>query len=147
MTNGAAVMSWVWLDGVTSFEKARRVRAWKKWEGRFPTAYLVEMIAQAGAILLGAESDYQNDIVFIKIEKVEFSARPGDGKRIEIEAEPDGLHPEGGWFQGRIFQEGNPIGEGRVLLMNVGRLRADGKGPVTFPPQLLEAVSNGRKVT
>ena len=135
-----AVMSWVWLDGVLNFEKAKRVRAWKKWEGRFPTAYLVEMMAQAGAILLGAESDYRDDIVFTKIEKVEISKSPQDGKRIEIEAEPDGLHREGGWFQSQIYQEGDLIGEGRVLLMNVGRLRPDGEGPITFPPELIEKV-------
>jgi len=133
-------MSWVWLDGVESFERARRVRAWKNWDVAFPTGYLIEMIAQASAILLGAESDYQEDIVFTKIEKVEFTSLPRGGKRLEIEVEPDGFSREGGWFQGRVFQDGNQIGEGRVLLMNVGRLRPDGQGPITFPAKLLEAI-------
>ncbi len=134
------MMSWVWLDGVTSFERAKRIRAWKNWEAGFPTAYLIEMMAQAGAILLGAESDYQEDIVFTKIEKVDFTSLPRDGGRLEIEVEADGLRREGGWFQGRVFQEGSPIGEGRVMLMNIGRLRPDGLGPITFPKQLLEAI-------
>ena len=98
------------------------------------------MIAQASAVLLGAESDYQEDIVFTKIEKVEFTSLPHGGERLEIEVEPDGLRREGGWFQGRVFQGGNQIGEGRVLLMNVGRLRPDGEGPITFPAKLLEAI-------
>lgn len=133
-------MSWVWLDGIEAFEKAKSVKAWKQWEASFPSAYLIEMIAQAGAILLGAESDFKNDIVFTKIEDAEFSGCPRTGKRLEVEAQPESLRQEGGWFRGRIFQEGNKLLEGRVLLMNVGRLRPDGKGPVTFPDPLIQAL-------
>ncbi len=133
-------MGWIWLDGVENFEKARHVKAWKKWEATFPQAYLVELIAQAGAILLGAESQFENDIVFTKIEGVQFFGQPEPDKRLEIEAEPESLRSEGGWFTGRVFQEGNKMLEGRVLLMNVGRLRPDGKGPITFPGKLIEAL-------
>lgn len=131
---------WVWIDGVEAFEKARSVRAWKQWEALFPTTYLVELIAQAGAILLGAESDFEEDVVFTKIEGVEFLGQPQAQKRLEIEVEAESLRREGGWFRGRIFQEGHKILEGRVLLMNVGRLRPDGLGPITFPQQLIEAL-------
>lgn len=134
-------MSWVWLDGVETFEKSKSVRAWKKWDSAFPSAYLIEMMAQAGAVLLGAESDFQEDIVFTKIETVEFFHQPQAGRRLAIEAEPDGLRREGGWFRGIIFQDGEKIVEGRVLLLNVGRLRPDGEGPITFPPQFIEAVT------
>lgn len=133
-------MSWIWLDGVEAFEKAKSVRAWKKWEASFPLAYLVEMIAQAGAILLGAESSFQNDIVFTKIEEVQFLGQPESEKRLDIEVEPQSLRTEGGWFLGRVFQEGQKLLEGRVLLMNIGRLRPDGQGPITFPQQLIEAL-------
>jgi len=134
-------MSWIWLDGVESFEKARSVRAWKEWSAEFPSSYLIELIAQAGAILLGAESQFKDDIVFTKIEGVEFLGRPEGGKRLEIEVEPEGLRAEGGWFRGQVFQEGGKVLEGRVLLMNVGRLRPDGKGPITFPKELIEGLS------
>lgn len=133
-------MGWVWLDGVRNFEKAKRVEAWKKWESRFPEGYLVEMVAQAGALLLGAETDFQSDVVFIKIEGFEFLKRPVDGKRLEIEAETESLRREAGWFNGQIHQNGEPVARGRVLLMNVGRLRPDGKGPITFPRPLLEGL-------
>lgn len=133
-------MSWVWLDGVETFEKGKKVSAWKKWDASFPLTYLVEMIAQAGAILLGAESRFESDVVFTKIEAVEFLVLPEGEKRLLIEVEPEGLRLEGGWFRGRIFQGENKILEGRVLLMNVGRLRPDGQGPITFPLQLIEAL-------
>lgn len=137
-------MAWIWLDGIDSFEKAVRVSAWKMWQTGFPQAYLVEMMAQAGALLLGAEMDFQKDIVFTKIEDTEFLGVPEAGKRLVIEAEAENLREEGGWFRGRIFQDGQKILEGRVLLMNVGRLRPDGQGPVTFPPQLIEALRQER---
>jgi hypothetical protein len=133
-------MGWIWLDGVEVFEKATRVKAWKKWEASFPVAYLVEMIAQAGAILLGAESRFEDDVVFTKIEGAQFFGRPQAGRRLEIEVQAENLRVEGGRFLGRIFQEGEKILEGRVLLMNIGRLRPDGKGPVTFPEPLIEAL-------
>jgi len=133
-------MAWVWLDGVEAFERAKSVRAWKRWDVSFPMAYLVELIAQAGGLLLGAESGFEEDIVFTKIEKVEFTERPEDGKRLDIEVEPENIRREGGWFLGRVFQDGNKIAEGRVLLMNVGRLRPDGEGPITFPKPLIEAL-------
>ena len=131
---------WVWLDGVTDFEKATRVRAWKLWQPLFPSAYLIEMMAQAGAILLGAENHFESDVIFTKIEGVEFLGQPEPGNRLEIEVEPEGLRAEGGWFRGRIFQAGEKIVEGRVLLMNVGRLRPDREGPITFPDRLIAAL-------
>ena len=134
-------MGWIWLDGIDDFVKARSVRAWKEWRAPFLGSYLVEFIAQAGAILLGAESDFTEDIIFTKIEGVQFFSRPQTDKRLEIEVEPESLRREGGWFLGRIFQEGNKIVEGRVLLMNVGRLRADGNGPITFPEQLIQGLA------
>ena len=133
-------MSWIWLDGVEAFEKGKRVRAWKKWEAQFPASYLIEFIAQAGGVLLGGESDFENDIVFIKIEKVEFFAQPEAGERVEIEVVPEGIRSEGGWFVGKIFQDGRKILEGKVLLMNVGRLKPETAGPITFPRQLIESL-------
>ena len=133
-------MSWIWLDGVASFERAKSVKAWKEWEPSFPLAYLVEFIAQAGAILLGAESDFQEDIVFTKVEKAEFSAHPKPDRRVDIEVEADGLRREGGWFAGRVTQDGTKLMEGRVLLMNVGRLKPGSPGPITFPRDLVEAL-------
>ena len=133
-------MGWVWLDGVDDFVKAKFVKAWKQWKSSFPGSYLVELIAQAGAILLGAESHFEEDVIFTKIEGVQFFAQPAADKRLDIEVEPENLRPEGGWFLGRIFQDGNKIVEGRVLLMNVGRLRPEAKGPITFPQKLIEAL-------
>ena len=131
---------WIWLDGVEAFEKAKEVRAWKNWQASFPAAYLIEMMAQAGAVLLGAESNFEEDIVFTKIQSVEFLNPPEEGKRLDIEVEAESLRREGGWFLGRIFQGEVKIAEGRLLLMNVGRLRPDGIGPITFPSELVKAL-------
>ena len=133
-------MSWIWLDGVESFEKEKQVKAWKQWEESFPQCYLIELIAQAGAILLGAESGFQEDLVFTKIEGVEFLSRPQGAKRLEIEVKTERLRKEGGWFFGQVFQEEKKILEGRVLLMNVGRLKPEGEGPITFPKSLLTSL-------
>ena len=132
-------MSWVWLDGVRNFEKGKSVKAWKGWKSSFPMPFLIEMVAQAGGLLLGAESNYDEDIVFTKVEGVEFIRRPEAGE-LEIEVEPESIRREGGWFVGRVFQNGIKIMQGRILLMNVVLLRPDGKGPITFPQQLISGL-------
>lgn len=132
-------MSWVWLDGVRGFEKGKSVKASKRWQNSFPAPFLIEMMAQAGGLLLGAESNYEEDIVFTKVEGMEFLKQPKAGE-LEIEVESESLRREGGWFAGRVFQNGDKIMQGRLLLMNVGRLRPDGQGPITFPQQLISAL-------
>ena len=97
-------------------------------------------MAQAGAILLGAENGFTEDVVFTKIEAVEFLAAPVAGENLEIFVEADALRREAGWFRGEIFQKGERVVRGRVLLMNVGRLRQDGVGPITFPEPLTEGL-------
>ena len=57
------------------------------------------MMAQTGGLLVGAESDYKNDVVFAKIEHATFSEVPVSGTPITIEACADGLAPEGGWIE------------------------------------------------
>lgn len=140
-------MSWIWLDEVRSFERARHVQAVKRWQSFFPKVYLVEMMAQAGAILLGAESDFQNDVLFSKIEKMEFLETPEPDEEIEIHVKVDALRPEAGWFHGEIEQNRKKIARGRVLLVNVGRLLPGRREPITFPSFLLEKIRNAEKVT
>ena len=132
-------MSWIWLDGVNHFEKGKSVQAFKFWKNDYPLPFLIEMVAQASGLLVGAESNFEEDIVFTKIEGMEFLKQPKQGK-LEIAVESDGIRREGGWFSGQIFQDGSKIMHGRVLLMNVGRLRPDGKGPITFPQQLMSGL-------
>lgn len=127
-------MRWLLLDEVVLIKKGERARS----VSRIPSAsvssqvLMMEMMAQTGALVLGAEKDYRDDVVFAKIEHASFSVDFSAGEAIEIEAVPDNLRPEGAWFQGKISSKSGVIAESRFLLMNVGRLIPNHDRPVTF---------------
>ena len=125
-------MRWLLLDQVVVIEKKKRAcsRSRVPETGFSPELAMIEMMAQTGALLLGAESDFKEDLVFAKIEKAEFSGGLRAGDSLEIEAASDNLRPEGAWFEGIIRHRGRSAASARFLLMNVGHLA--GGGPVTF---------------
>jgi len=93
---------------------------------------MVEMMAQTGALLLGAESDFQDDLVFTKIGEAIFDHGFQAGEALEIEATSENLKPEGAWFEGSIQGSKGRRARGSFLLMNVGKLVANHIKPVTF---------------
>ena len=127
-------MRWRLLDEVMTIEKKTRVRT----RSRVPEApvsaepLLMEMMAQTGGLLLGAEKNFEEDIIFAKIENAEFfDTKPGE--EIEIEATSGALRPEGSLIDAAIqTKEGRRVAQARFLLMSVGRLQPDVQEPIVF---------------
>ena len=135
-------MRWILLDEVVAIEKGKRARARGRIpEGEFNAEFLLmEMMAQTGGILAGAETHYQQDYIFAKIEQAWFEAskwKPGEGIQIEVSCEL--IRPEGGWFDGTVRSESQPLlASSRFLLMNVGLLRPETGKPVTFSNNFMQ---------
>ena len=127
-------MRWLLLDEVTVIEK--KVRA--KTRSRVPQSdvspelLMMEMMAQTGALLLGAENDFQSDLVFAKIQEAVFDGGFRAGEGLEIEATSENLRPEGAWLEGAIRSAGGRQARGSFLLMNVGKLVAERTQSITF---------------
>jgi 3-hydroxymyristoyl/3-hydroxydecanoyl-(acyl carrier protein) dehydratase len=127
-------MRWLLLDKVLSIRKGKKAVT----ESRVPKApyssevLFVEMMAQTGGLLVGAESDYQKDVIFAKIESATFTPVPKPGTPIVIEAMSDGLAAEGGWIEGVITCAEGTIARAKLLLMSVGRLIPENQRPITF---------------
>lgn len=127
-------MRWLLLDKIASIQKGKKAIT----ESRVPAApyspevLLVEMMAQTGGLLVGAESDYKNDVIFAKIENATFEAVPVSGTPITVEASADGLGVEGGWIEGVIRTASGVIAKAKLLLMSVGRLVPEHSKPITF---------------
>lgn len=127
-------MRWILLDEVCSIQKGKKAVA----VSRVPQApyssevLFVEMMAQTGGLLVGAESDYRNDVIFAKIERAAFNEVPASGTPITIEASAEGLAPEGGWIEGVIRTAGGVVAQAKLLLMSVGRLVPERSKPITF---------------
>ena len=130
-------MRWILLDEVVGIEKKK----WAHAKSRIPSRgfsrelLLLEMMAQTGGLLLGAESDFQDDLIFAKIEKARFfhNSHPiPEGENIYIEATSESLRPEGSWIDGWIKGPKGKIAESRFLLVNVKRLIPGFSKPITF---------------
>ncbi len=132
-------MRWVLLDEVVEIEKGVQARSRSRVpaaEGN-PETLMIEMMAQTGGMLLGAESNFADDVVFTKIESADFDAGFNAGDPLEISARAEGLRPEGAWFDGEIRSAGGSAAHCRFMLMAVNRLVPGRTESVTFHPAFM----------
>ncbi len=130
-------MRWLLLDEVLGIEKTKCActKSHIPFEEFSRELLLLEMMAQTGGLLVGAENDFQQDLIFAKIEKAVFfeeSWAMAPGESINIQAASERLRPEGGWIESLIEGKKGKIAESRFMLMNVGRLISGFPKPITF---------------
>ncbi len=127
-------MRWLLLDEILKIEKGKKAQTLSRIPScEFsPEPLLIEMMAQPAGLLLGAESQYENDVIFAKIESVQFEDSFQSGDTIWIEASAESLRPEGAWIESMIRSEDKEIARGRLLLMQVDPLVSGQKKSVTF---------------
>ncbi len=127
-------MRWLVLDEVLVIERKVKAAARSHVPSTefSPETLMIEMMAQTGALLLGAETDYQEDLVFAKIERASFNANFERHQILYIQANAESLRPEGAWLEGCVKNESGEIGRARFLLMNVGHLIPGKEEPITF---------------
>jgi hypothetical protein len=127
-------MRWLLLEKVHSICKGKKAVA----SARVPKApyssevLFIEMMAQTGGLLVGAESDYEKDLVFAKIEHAVITNLPKPGTSLQIEAWSEGLGAEGGWLEAAITCAEGRVAHAKLLLMAVGGLSAGQTKSVTF---------------
>ncbi len=127
-------MRWLLLEKVHSIQKGKKAVASSKVpDAPYSSEVLfVEMMAQTGGLLVGAESDYQKDLIFAKIENATIASVPKAGTPIQIEAGSESLGADGGWLEATITCAQGPVAKARLLLMAVTGLSGTQKKSVTF---------------
>ncbi|MCM8775598.1 MAG: hypothetical protein NC930_04510 [Candidatus Omnitrophica bacterium] len=115
-------MRWLVLDEVKMIQKKKiaSTRSRVPAGSISPQLLMMEMMAQTGALLLGAEKDFEEDLIFAKIDQADFNDIGLTGEVIEIEATSENLRPEGAWLEGTIRSRERIVAQSRFLLMNVG---------------------------
>lgn len=127
-------MRWILLDEVLEIKRGKSARS----RGRIPDTpvspepLLIEMMAQTGGLVLGAEFDFSRDVIFAKIQNAEFFPGWAKGTSVEIEACAETLRPEGAWFDAQVRACGGLVGKSRFLLMCLGHIDLSRKRSVTF---------------
>lgn len=141
-------MRWVFLDEILEIRKGQysRVRGHIPWTSVSPECLVTEMMAQAGGLLLGLESDFRDNLVFAKIETMDFMLPLEPGDSLEIEASSESLKPEGSWISVKAAHGGRIAAEGALLLMNAGSLVPGRENSVTFHEAFMEHYRPREKV-
>ncbi|MSR78403.1 MAG: hypothetical protein EXS63_09330 [Candidatus Omnitrophica bacterium] len=129
-------MRWLLLDEILKIEKGKIAQT----RSHFPAAdcefspepLLLEMMAQTAALLLGAESHYEKDLIFAKIESAEFKGSGQPKEALWIEAVSEELRPEGAWLDCVIRTECEEIASARLFLIHIDRLIPGQTNSVTF---------------
>ena len=141
-------MRWLLLDEVVEIRKGLRARTRSRLpeSPTSPAALLMEMMAQTGGLLLGAEDDFSRDIVFAKIEEADFAPSLKTGDLLDIEASSGDLRPEGAWIEARVHTEKGEVARSRFLLVGAGRLKPELDRSVTFHPAFMDHLRVREKV-
>ena len=127
-------MRWLLLDEIVVIEKGVRAISRSRVPDRKISreVLILEMMAQTGGLLLGAEINFDGDVVFGKVEKAEFTPWLKPGEELEIEATSENLRPEGAWIDGKVSRGDATIAQARLLLTNAGKLVGQATESVTF---------------
>jgi hypothetical protein len=127
-------MRWLLLEKVHSIRKGEKAVAFAKvLRAPYSSEVLfIEMMAQTGGLLVGAESDYQKDLIFAKIENATITNIPKSGTPLQIEAWSESLGAEGGWLEATVTCAEGLVARAKFLLMAVKGLSAEQTKPVTF---------------
>lgn len=127
-------MRWLLLEKVHSIQRGKKAVA----SSEVPKApyssevLFIEMMAQTGGLLVGAESDYQKDLIFAKIEHATIANVPKPGTSLQIEAWSESLGAEGGWLEATITCAEGLVAKAKFLLMAVSGLSAGQTKSITF---------------
>lgn len=112
-----------------------------------PEVLMLEMMAQTGGLLFGAEADFHDDIIFGKVERASFRGPFEPFRPLEIRVTAEDLHPEGAaWFNGRMTSGDTLLAEARFFLVNAGRLIPGREQSLTFPQAFLEHFQVRQKI-
>jgi 3-hydroxymyristoyl/3-hydroxydecanoyl-(acyl carrier protein) dehydratase len=141
-------MRWLLLERVHSIHQGKKALTFSKVpQAPYSSEVLfIEMMAQTGGLLVGAESDYQKDLVFAKIENATIVAVPRSGTPLQIEAWSESLGSEGGWLEATITCAAGPVACAKFLLMAVEGLSASQTKSITFHESFMKHFNVREKV-
>lgn len=141
-------MRWLLLEKVHSIQRGKKATASSKVpQAPYSSEVLfIEMMAQTGGLLVGAESDYQKDLIFAKIESATITAVPRSGTPLQVEAWSESLGSEGGWLEATITCSEGPVARAKLLLMAVDGLSSSQKKSVTFHDAFMDHFKVREKV-
>lgn len=142
-------MRWLLIDEVIEIQKGKsaRCRSRVPAPGEFSAEVLmIEMMAQCGGILLGAENDYKDDVVFGKIEAADFPMPGVPGEPVEITATAEMPGTESIWVEAQIANSRGVLASAKIMLLKPGALVPGKSESTTFHPNFMQHFKVKEKV-
>ena len=144
-------MRWDLIDKFEILKKGECARASKSFSGEedffaehfpgrplVPEPLFIEMIAQAGGVLLGLGMDFKKEVILAKIAHARFFTPVVPPCCFTIEAKIDEEREEGAWISGTIRQKDTLVAETTLLLVTIDAF-GDGKnGSIVFNDTFLK---------
>ena len=144
-------MRWDLIDRFEILRKGEVARAAKSFEGdedffdehdpgrpRVPEPLFLEMMAQAGGVLLGFGIDFKKEVILAKIELARFERVVTPPCRFIVEARIEEEREEGAWISGSVRQDGKAVASARLLLVTMESLSGQDGEKVVFNDGLLK---------
>ncbi len=127
-------MRWLLLDEVVEIQKGISATTRSHVPNTEVSAEVlfIEMMAQTGGLLVGAENDYKDDVIFAKIETASFNLTGRPGEKIEIKAVSRQFRPEGSWIEAVVESSRGILAAAKLMLVHAGPLVPDKKTSTTF---------------
>lgn len=125
-------MRWIWIDKFVEFESGVRAAAIKNvslaeehLHDHFPAyqvmpaSLIVEGMAQTAGILVGEARGFKEKVILAKVKRARLEREVRPGEQLRYEATIEQVSAEAASTVGRVFCEGEPIGEIDIVFSHI----------------------------
>jgi len=132
-------MRWRLLDEIIEIRKSKSAcsKATLPQSDFSSEILLIEMMAQTAALLIGAETDFKEDVVLTKIQKASFFKENIQGV-LTVKAFCEEPRSDGAWVDTEIYEGEQKVASGALLLMNVGHILEEQSEPICFYEEVMK---------
>ena len=125
-------MRWIWIDKFVEFESGVSATAIKNVSMAeehlhdhfpaypvMPASLIVEGMAQTAGILVGEARGFKEKVILAKVKRARLEREVRPGEQLRYEATIEQVSAEAASTVGRVFCEGEPIGEIDIVFSHI----------------------------
>jgi 3-hydroxyacyl-[acyl-carrier-protein] dehydratase len=123
---------WIWIDKFVEFESGVKATAIKNvslaeehlhdhWAAYpvMPASLMVEGMAQTAGILVGEARNFAEKVILAKVKRARFEREVRPGEQLRYEATIEQVSPEAASTVGKVFVDGEPLGEVDIVFSHI----------------------------
>ena len=144
-------MRWDLIESFEVLKKGSYSRARKSFSGTedffrdhfpgkplVPETLMIEMIAQAGGVLLGVGINFEKEVILAKIGQARFYRTVRPPCQLLVEATIEAEREEGAWISGTVKLENELVAEAGAFLVTIDFLDNGDRKKIVFNEDFLK---------